>query len=842
MPFAFYNAMLYNGAVFKGGFMKKRILFFLFCTVAVFAGCKFEVPQKVSVKTNAEYNFSFGDALKFDFSKYFSYKDILDSQNSGSNFRVYDYNPGGNSEYQQFLIRIPIVEVPVDISSYLENLKISDDLRDFSFDRKIQIPAAALEINEDIDLSSMNDAVNAAITITGTTLGGKVEFAGGESTFSSVSYTSGKITLNSVSGQEISDGTVAYLYHSGDFITRGEFFGGTAILSLDEKTLYHDGMSISFDGSSSVGAYIGIISGTISKADGLKMEKIAVPVSKTASTKSDDASFEKLVVGKGEMTVGIDIPNSWKNVECDYTAVMTGAVAAVASTASPVCDLSGKEIKNEDTEITGAVSITLKDATVDFSKTPKIKAVTNIESIETASIKFADMKTSFGSTESLSDMVKKTVAEIKFEAGCGVSGTYVNTLPTGNDVEITVTSGFLGISGKQGTLLGGTESGELKILSDSGKTVVPETDSAVDFNVKIALPGMTEENPNLITVRDVVPGSEYQIALKLEPKIEWESVSLKTSELNTPAKDEAKTNLNLAEFFSSFADAVEKDGNSDIRSKISIPEIPLYLYFQFPDSLGNMEIGGSVTAKYGDKKTEILNGDETITKCCEPDFGNKDDSGAVLTDLSAAGFSKKIPNLFNEVDLSKEGSVVVDYDVKISGASGETMTIKRADMNSDAKSVSVSAVIGVPLKFGVKEKIDINLLKVAEAEKQEDFFGRSSATDISEIEKYLNVIESVGLGYDFSTLPFGGDIALSIDMDGDESQFDTKQIDISKGSEIVVSGSDIKNMLKTYPLYPSVSLSVNEGSFGLKRNLALNARLSLKMKTNGKIEIFENNK
>ncbi len=824
--------------------MKKGILFFLFCTVTVFAGCKFEVPQKVSVKTNAEYNFSFGDALKFDFNKYFSYKDILDKEDSSSEevkFRIYDYNPGGNSEYQQFLIRIPIVEVPVDISSYLENLKISDDLRNFSFDRKIQIPSAALEINEDIDLSSMNDVVNAAITIRGTTLGGKVEFVGDESTFSSVSYTSGKITLNSVLGQEISDGTVAYLYHNDDFITSGNFSGGKAELSLDGKTLYHDGMRISFENSSSVGAYLGIISGTISKADGLTMENITIPVSKTASTKSDDASFEQFVVGKGEMTVGIDIPNSWKNVECNYTAAMTGAVAAVTSTESPTCDLSGNEIKNEDTDITGGVSITLKNATVDFSKTPKIKAVTNIERIKRASIKFAGMETSFGSTESLSEMVKKTVAEIKFEAGCGVTGTYVNTLPAGNDVGIEVTSAFLGISEKTGTLSGGTESGELNILSDSGKTVVPETVSAVDFNVKISLPGMTDENPNLITVSDVVPGNEYQIALKLEPKIEWESVSLKTSELNTPAKDTAKTGLNLAEFFSSFADAVGDD--SDIRSKISMPEVPLYLYFQAPENLGNMNINGTVTAKYGESEMQILDGNGEITKCCEPDLSSRDDSGAVLTDLSAAGYSKRIDSLFEEVNLSAEGSVVVDYDVNISGASGDTITINRANMSSGAKSVSVSAIIVVPLKFGVEEKIDINLLKVAEAEKQEDFFGRSSATDISEIEKYLNVIEYVGLGYDFSTLPFGGNVSLFVDMDGDEgSKFEAKQIDINKGSEIGVSGSDIKNMLETYPLYPSVSLSVDEGSFGLKRNLALNAKLSLKMKTNGQIEIFETNK
>ena len=88
--------------------------------------CNFEIPDSVSVKTDAKYNLPLGDSTVLKMSDYVSASKIKDGASdlefSGSSINVYDYNPGASSSVQHYLIEYKIANYSLDISDYLSNL------------------------------------------------------------------------------------------------------------------------------------------------------------------------------------------------------------------------------------------------------------------------------------------------------------------------------------------------------------------------------------------------------------------------------------------------------------------------------------------------------------------------------------------------------------------------------------------------------------------------------------------------------------------------------------------------------------------------------------------------
>lgn len=122
--------------------MKKCINFFIILLLGILFSCSFEIPKKISVVSDAEYGFTVGKFSK-SLSDYISVAKIteqINSSNSSNNIKVYDYNPKGNT-IQQFLVDLPVREIPVDVSQYLENLDFSTDgSGEISFEQTIEVP------------------------------------------------------------------------------------------------------------------------------------------------------------------------------------------------------------------------------------------------------------------------------------------------------------------------------------------------------------------------------------------------------------------------------------------------------------------------------------------------------------------------------------------------------------------------------------------------------------------------------------------------------------------------------------------------------------------------------
>lgn len=91
----------------------KKIAGVIGCVAIILSitGCKWEIPEKVSVKTDAEYNFALGN-LEKDLSSEMNMSDLFGDTNSDTvNIARYDYFPGKEDKNtQHFLVEIKLAE------------------------------------------------------------------------------------------------------------------------------------------------------------------------------------------------------------------------------------------------------------------------------------------------------------------------------------------------------------------------------------------------------------------------------------------------------------------------------------------------------------------------------------------------------------------------------------------------------------------------------------------------------------------------------------------------------------------------------------------------------------
>lgn len=141
--------------------MNKFLKAILILVPAVFVSfvfsCNYEVPEKLSVVTDANYSFTIGDFSK-SLSEYMSIEKIKEYVNSSEDskikYSVYDYNPPDNAKkMQEYLVDMTIAEIPVDVGSYLEKMDFSGlDSEEIELGQKIEIP----DISERKETTAIN--------------------------------------------------------------------------------------------------------------------------------------------------------------------------------------------------------------------------------------------------------------------------------------------------------------------------------------------------------------------------------------------------------------------------------------------------------------------------------------------------------------------------------------------------------------------------------------------------------------------------------------------------------------------------------------------------------------
>ena len=349
--------------------MKKIFNSFIAVCSLIFISCgDYQIPQSVSIKTDADYNFSVG-SIEQDLSSFLNIKTISEKLNSSlsegnknafSSFSVYDYRPpltDSGTQSQKFLAEVKLQEIPVDISEYLSNMDISTALTEQSFEQEFTIPSLSVDsLSSDIDLPDFNEIISSSAEI-GLPSNLKIVIPGNWNAeiepfpidinvtspeFSSISFYEGNLLINLRSNLDTKDSVVyaklELLDSDENVISQtSQELRNTAdfLLPIAGKTLKPN-MKLRFSGTQSgtstelynydISAFFSAIK--IKEIKGLKMdlgEQGNLAVDQKVYIGTDD-TFVSCVIGEGSLSAIAKIPDTWTGVSSDSDLIIEGAL------------------------------------------------------------------------------------------------------------------------------------------------------------------------------------------------------------------------------------------------------------------------------------------------------------------------------------------------------------------------------------------------------------------------------------------------------------------------------------------------------------------------------------
>lgn len=827
--------------------MKTKFFIPVLCLTFIVAGCSWRLPEKITLKQNAVYKFSAGSlepdlGEDFDFHKII--KEMVSSGNSDNAMAFYDYNPGGKSKSQQFMLRMPIAEVSIDFNDFLENSGINSSFKDFSFEQKIEIPKLELKVDQEIPIGDVQNAIKGFVVY-------NIESKKFLGNFESV-------TLGENSYFECASDLEIVITSGGKTIAIGENAENFKILHNDFQVHYYNG------GTPSYGVVKLYDGSSIKSATGLTIENpTTVPVTLEFSAAGDDAnSFEECTVKEGSLVTDIAIPETWKGVEISYDFEATGGMKIekiAENKGKKTIDLAGKSITAENTTAKVNAVISLQNATIDFSKQLNAKIESDIKTLSQIALTAANFKNDIEENTPLSKEMKDYVKEIVFDKS-GLSLTYTNTLPAGNNITLSSASNFIGLE-KETVLESGKTNEKKEILSDNKKTVNLENIDNFDFKVGVKLPGATEQNPNRIALKDVALGDSYVISMQIEPVINWEKITLSEKLSNEFEKnDKMELPFSLNGIF-------DNDYYGEIVKDLELKAFPIYIFCTKPtvkeghtDPFKNAKFTGHINLYYGKENENV--GDDVIElmKNNEIDFVtaptmkfDKEDSSILITDFSKeeSSLNEDLVKLINRSkEESEEGkSIFIDYDLKFeNNGNGGGIEIERSMLESGG-SIGIFAVAILPLEFKATKDLPLDVTKFAGDVFSEDILRRSDADDLSEINDYIEYINSVKIKFESSKLPISGDnlgFYFGIDCGRKDNGDPEKVVNITNNTttlqkgELEITSVDLTDkILKYYPSTPNIKLKIDSGkTIWLPREVGFVMKLQLEIETDCEIPVL----
>lgn len=732
--------------------MKLRFILLSLLFSVILLSCGWQIPEKISVKSNASYNFTTGeidtklnDSLNFD---------ELIKPDENSEFTVYNYLPDGKS--RQFVMRMAIADIPIDLESSFNESSINEAIKDLSFTQEIKVPSISFSSQTEIPLVDFSGAPVDKVT---------------DFNLSALNF---NFTLN--------------------------------------------------------------------------------------DTESD--IFESCEVGQGTLFTEIIIPSDWKGVSVSYSFSTTGGLEVSdvnTSGQKKTINLAGKTITKDQVNATAQITLTVQPSYKVSSSPLMLKISSDIESLETLNVKLSDVTTGFQETEPLPEGMKDAFSKICLNSS-GVKIDYVNTLPAENDIKLKVKSLFFGLQEKTGDLKANTQ-GELELLSDSSKEIVINDSSSYDFGVNISLPGATSEEPQKVSLQNVKFGETYQISMNITPVLNWEGFA---------KNDKKELPFNIKELLSSVSDKISDE---NLFANIEIKSLPIYVFFTKPQTNGsnlftNSNFTGKMSVYYGTKAgANKENGvdisqtlvdkdstDENIPReigfVDYPELNISEDNKKVLSSLDNVSFSLKgdVAKIINSAikdNSESDNSLYVDYDLEFTNGSNGELEISKNDLATKG-SIGVYIYIVLPFEFRVSEEVKVSAQKLLNDTIDGDIFGRKSKDDFVNVEDYFALIKSASVYYEFTKLPVCSDdsdsIAFDIGMDCGEGGANkipiTEDSSIRKGT-ITISKKNVEDMLKEYPVKPTMNLSIKKNSeFYIPQIFDVAVKLNLNIQTDGEIEIF----
>ena len=877
--------------------MKKS--FTLFAAILSFAviitSCGFkdmEMPQTVSIKTDAVYEFPILDLSspamqkRLDLSSLLDFEKLLSSEDeSESKFKVYKYNDG--SKYQQYLLHMPLANLDFDFSKSFGDMDFSTIMQEgFSIDKEIEIPTVGnINQNKPLDLSSINTTLNAGISFIGATpVSGSdlnVVFADIPGTsFEYIEYTSGSfiVDANYDPMGRTAQGKLTLIYKD-EILSSGTFKDNKATIDISNQKIYKTGMKLRYEGSTPTVGFTALVSEdsqiAMAKAVTLPDSSFNVPDVKVTIPFSMEEDLGDVTINDGSLTVAIE--DNWEAddpVINDYQITVSGGLNCSVSKANPKAELINAKIKSEDIEATAHVTVYIHNADINFTEPPEVNVKTEIKEV-TASVTMPDdFKTSISQNVDLPEDLKKFVNWITWkEIGFDVIAN--NTLPEGNDISVKIWSDALGIpEGTPQTIVAGAENSEplsFKNASES-TTILNGTGaiSSIDINGEIGLPGA--EAGKLI-VSHVKPGEKYSVSLTITPKFEFKEANIKMPE-NTNFNGEFNTSINKKAMFKDLGSDV-----ADALENIQISKLPLYLYANVPDILGDDSgFAGTIKTYYGKEKDDgtieqISTDDEVnwilddydeetqVHKAKKIEFVQMPELTTNEDGEVDAQLGKELIDFASALNSSPTGAgaedstLCISYNVGLQGTQDDNITLDGEILEelkaTGSTSISIDVVLLLNLNFTLKDPIELDLMEFINKEEEDDsntsgtgtdsttktdqerdLLNREEATDTASYEKYLEAVKTASLIIEKTELPLAGTIQLQIDMYNEPNNIQT--IDFGNGKDTAIEINPSK-FISTYPLEPQIKLIIGEGqnsTFGLLRNVKVSGKIKAKVVAN----------
>jgi len=813
--------------------VNKKFLLLPLCLIAgSLISCNWQVPEKISIKTNASYSFSLGEMSYPNKNKSEDginiYEKIAGNLSNGvgeslGELLVLDYNPESEDKdiIQQFALKIPIQQFDVDFSQYLDQVDLEGNLQTMSMNYPINIPEFG-EINQsqDIDIKEINKTINKLVTIT--TMGNqnvkcKVNMVEGNN-FESIIYETGTFEIQLYDALKVVNHVNATIKVDGEKVTIKD---GKGSFPLDGKTITKEGMQ--FD-TSSIGAkytLIGTVNAEskISKVEGLTLSTpLEYKTNDISLSTGNDSALKECVVKTGSAEVNFKVPDSWTNVSNETVTTITEGLtkngAALQFTpAAPTVDLNKAVYTNGNIKVTPNVKLVFTNSTIVFAEQPSFNFKLNISELESAKIGMStDQSLKQELSTDLSSDVLSILKMVEWKAG-GVEVKAINTLPAGNPISVKVSSGFMGISDVTQVIASGVaeeqtlnwncaEGYETYIGSD--KNATPKQYDAIDFAAEIMLPNY-DADAKVITLNNVTLGDSYMIQLVATPTVDWNAVVINNDAAAvTGTKD---MELNLADQIGQMDTPENK-----FSDKVRLDSLPIYLFCDMGELgkvFSNPTISGNISMCPGAYETvdKVVDGQTVQVKQIKEDASKatyllgsatdknakmdaiplpvfeKDENGVykTVTQQITSGISADLAEMMDQMMAGGEG-LSIAYTVKFStGNSGSEIKLVKKDIEETGSAkIDMAAILVLPLKLRVVEDIKIeNILTLlgigvpAEGEDAStyDLLNRTSKDDMEDVKLYAEAIKSASIVVKQAQLPLFLEkpITLGIDLDGPKS-------------------------------------------------------------------------
>lgn len=813
--------------------MKKKIVFIFVIMAMLFSSCILQVPEKITVKTSPKYNFNIGK-FKKSFNNEFAIEKVFkDLESENNRIKVYDYNPNGNSEYQQFLIKVPIQEIPLDFSDFFDSMGLSEEIANLSFSKTVDIPS--LKMNEQLpfDVMTLKSSLNGFASASGTCDGSNAQSIAftGRNNFESITYNSGYFCLFAKNAN-----ASFQILHNDEIIFEG-FAGAEDSIrfALDNKTIYSD-MKIKFDTNSSVNYSIAIEpSSDVAFANGIT-GKIIVTGNPQVNLGLDDLGVKSCKIGEGFVEKQIYVPPKWTNVSVENTVSLSGAITETFS--ESILNLNDKDLSGSIVYVDTSSVIYLEKSYLNFSDELKLNIQFNISSFSLIQMELSQDNLSIEKDVPFPTEVRDFVKQITM-VNSGVIGTYTNELPTGNDLNISAKSDFIGLN-KSSVLKAGQSDAQLNLLSEEEKTQIINDNSTLDFDVDILLPGATKENPNLVTLQNVEAGKSYNLALSLESSIDWTEIVLNKI-ADGSVKNEMPINFSIKSIF----EGIDELLNSSFVNDIEFNSIPLYLYVEKP-ALSEFD-----DFKFTNSSIIIEDADSCFMEINNkfayfPKLQMAENGVTVITDMSKVEYSEK-EDLNEVIENDTDENLNIKYDITWQMGNENTgFTFTKADLEkAEGKtSIAIYMALIVPLDFDLRKAQKIDLLKLAGIEytEGEDLLGRTEPVTNEKLNEILGFIRKASLNYNVKQAPFYSKPSITFDVgfsNGEEQLGDNEvTVGFDKG-ELDINPVELFN---TYPLQPSVTINIPESNFYIARDVFFDVNFGISIEADVELDVFGGDK